>query len=75
MRKLRNPDFVKLIQTYDLICFAETKLDEYDIDSVDVPGFTLLPPLNRSNCKSRYGGIAVIARNAFCKYVKAINNP
>ena len=57
-KKLDFPDFIDYLQNYDIISFAETKLDEYD--QLDIPGFN--PPyLNNRVTKSNVnsGGIAV----------------
>ena len=57
-KKLDFPDFIDYLQNYDIISFAETKLDQYD--QLDIPGFN--PPylnsrVTKSNVNS--GGIAV----------------
>ncbi|CAG2251519.1 unnamed protein product [Mytilus edulis] len=66
--KLGNPDFVEFISLYDVICLTETKIDKYDV--IDVDGFSLLPSVVRQNCKSRSGGICVLVRNCYYKYVQ-----
>ena len=66
--KLGNPDFVEFISLYDVICLTETKIDKYDVINVD--GFSLLPSVVRQNCKSRSGGICVLVRNCYYKYVQ-----
>ena len=35
--RLRNPEFCELINSFDIVCFVETKTD--DIDVIDFPGF------------------------------------
>ena len=58
--KLKNPDIVEFITAYDIICLAETKLDQYD--EVDIlEGFTLLSTVNHEFCKAKSGGMC------FCK--------
>ena len=69
--KLNNPDFIEFISLYDIICLTETKIDQYD--TIDVEGFTILPCVIRQNCKSKSGGICVLVRDCFCKYVKVID--
>ena len=59
--KLCNPDFISYLGLYDIICLTETKLDQYD--DVSLVGYKLLPLVNRSNCKSRSGGICVFVRD------------
>ena len=65
--KLHNPDFVEFLSLYDIICLTETKIDK--IDDVVLEGYELLPPICRSQCKVRSGGICVFVRNDRCKYV------
>ena len=59
--KLCNPDFINYLVPYDIFCFTETKLDEYD--DVCLEGYKLLPLVNHLNCKSKSGGICVFVRD------------
>lgn len=45
--KLKNPDFIEFMSLYHVICFTETKIDQYE--DVEFNGFKLLPS-ERSLC-------------------------
>ena len=66
--KLKNPDIVEFITVYDIICLAETKLDQYD--EVDIlEGFKLLSTVNREFCKAKSGDICIFVRLSLVVYV------
>ena len=66
--KLKNPDIVEFITAYDIICLAETKLDQYD--EVDIlEGFKLLSTVNREFCKAKSGDICIFVRLSLVIYV------
>ena len=65
--KLKCPEFVSLINEYDLVGIQETKTD--DVDShIDIPGYDIYFH-NRDNI-SRYrsGGIALIVKKKFMPF-------
>ena len=55
--KFKAPELEELCNKYDILCFSETKLDQYDV--VEIKHFKALPPLNRKNAKHKSGGIIV----------------
>ena len=66
--KLKCPEFVSLINEYDLVGIQETKTD--DVDShIDIPGYDIYFH-NRDNI-SRYrsGGIALIVKKKFVPFI------
>jgi hypothetical protein len=59
--KLKNPELEVLCSNYDILCFSESKLDQYDV--IELKHFKSLPPLNRINVKRKSGGIVVFVRD------------
>ena len=69
--KLKFPEFHDFIESKDIICLTETKLDEFD--HIDINNFTCFKK-NRLHCKRKSGGIAALIRNTLCKHIKIIEN-
>ena len=61
------PDFIEFINKHDIICISESKLS-YE-DTVNIEGFTSFYK-NRLQFKRKSGGILILIRNKFVKYVK-----
>ena len=60
-KSLRSfPDLEENCASYDILCFSESKLD--DFDEIEFSGFVQLPPLNRKNAKCKSGGIVVFVK-------------
>jgi exonuclease III len=38
-RRIQYPEFLELVNDYDILCFVETKTD--DVDEIDLPGFII----------------------------------
>lgn len=55
--RLRNPEFCELINSFDIVCFVETKTD--DIDVIDFPGFIFNMKNRKMFSNRRSGGIVV----------------
>ena len=66
--KLKCPEFVSLINEYDLVGIQETKTDDAD-SHIDIPGYDIYFH-NRDNI-SRYrsGGIALIVKKKFVPFI------
>lgn len=60
--KLKAFDLEEKCQCYDILCFSESKLDEFD--EVKIANFVNLPPLNRKCAKVKSGGIIVFVKEA-----------
>lgn len=43
-RRIQYPEFLELVNDYDILCFVETKTD--DVDEIDLPGF-IIKMINR----------------------------
>jgi exonuclease III len=39
VKRIQYPEFMELIEGYDILCFVETKTD--DADEINLPGFIL----------------------------------
>jgi hypothetical protein len=59
--KFKAPELEELRNKYDILCFSETKLDQYDV--VEINHFKALPPLNRKHAMLKSGGIIVFVRD------------
>ncbi|MCW4346970.1 MAG: reverse transcriptase domain-containing protein [Candidatus Thiodiazotropha endolucinida] len=70
--KLNCPEFISLVNNYDIIGLQETKLD--DIDTIEIPGYTAF--FNNRSCSSRNrsGGIALLIKDAIVPYIKVHAN-
>jgi hypothetical protein len=38
-RRIHYPEFLELVNDYDILCFVETKTG--DVDEIDLPGFII----------------------------------
>lgn len=67
--KLISPEFMSLINQYDIIGVQETKTDDTDT-FIEIPGYKLF--YHNRNCLSRYrsGGIALIVKENLLPYIK-----
>lgn len=67
--KLKCPEFLSLINEYDLIGIQETKTDDID-NYIEIPG--LEKKIHNRGCTSRYrsGGIALIVRKKLVPFIK-----
>ena len=66
--KLKCPEFISLIQEYDLIGIQETKID--DVDSyVEIPGYEIYFQNRVAISRNRSGGIALIVKKKFVPFI------
>ncbi|CAG2199234.1 unnamed protein product [Mytilus edulis] len=70
--KLKSPELEVLCNNYDILCFSESKLDQYDV--INIKHFKSLPPLNRKNAKRKSGGIIVFVRDYLFENVEVLNS-
>ena len=66
--KLNIPEFTELINSYDIICFQETKLD--DVDEINIDGYTVICQNRKKISRYRSGGTAIAAKNSLLKFAK-----
>ena len=70
--KLLNPDFETLINNYDILVLVETKTDEYD--NIKLPNEYACYAKHRKKIKKKSGGIIIIYRMIFSKFLKFIQS-
>ena len=71
-RRLQYPDFCQFIQKYDIICFAETKLDQADVISCN--GYTFYSQPRRQKYYRKSGGIGFLVRDSLSKYMHVVSS-
>ena len=74
-KKLNTPEFVNLINSYDIIGVQETRLD--DADCITIPGYTVVCQNRQKLSRYRSGGKAVIIMilsYLMLNLVKAVRN-
>ena len=59
--RVNYPEFIQLIQRYDIVCISETKLDQYDI--IECPNYTFLSKPRTEKYKRKSGGIGFFVHN------------
>ena len=67
-RRVQYPDFISFVNQYNVVCLAETKLDEADIILLD--GYTFISQPRRQKYLRKSGGIGFFVRNNLSKHVK-----
>jgi hypothetical protein len=63
--------FSTLIQSYDIVCFVETKTD--DIDIITLPGYKFVMKNRKKITKNRSGGIMVGFKDNLAKHIDIVN--
>ena len=66
--KLNCPEFISLIQNYDIIGVQETKTDDYD--TVTIPGYKVFLKNRSCTSKNRSGGIALLIKDHLVPFLK-----
>jgi hypothetical protein len=69
--KKKIPDLNIFLKGMDIVCFTETKLDNFD--GVEFCGYTCFTK-NRRNLKNRSGGICILVRDELLDYVHVIES-
>ena len=70
-RRLQYPEFTSFINDYDIICFAETKLDQYDL--INVHGYTFYSQPRKQTFIRKSGGLGFLVRNNIANYIKCLH--
>ena len=65
--KLKIPEFIEMVNSYDIVALQETKLD--DVDYIEVPGYTIFCQNRKKISRYRSGGTAYLIRNSFNEYI------
>ena len=69
--RLEYPDFVTYFSSFDIICYQETKVDEFDI--LSLPGFTAISQPRKQRQYRKSGGLAIFIKDnisQFCTQYK-----
>ena len=69
--RLQYPEFRNLIQSYEIICFVETKTENIDI--IILPGYKFVMKNREKNTKNRSGGIMVGFKGNLAKRIDLVN--
>lgn len=69
--KFNYDEFVNLINKYDIVGLIEIKMD--DIDKIEIFGFVIFMKNRKKLMKICFGGIMLVVKDDFVKYVKIIN--
>ncbi|MEW8548622.1 MAG: reverse transcriptase family protein [Candidatus Thiodiazotropha sp.] len=67
-RRAQYPDFIDMVENYDLLCFTETKIDETDI--ISFPGYCNFSQPRKQSYQRKSGGISVYFRENLSKYIR-----
>ena len=60
-----------MVESYDLVCFTESKIDNTDI--ISFPGYTCFTQPRKQRFCRKYGGISVYSKITYSKYIKLID--
>jgi exonuclease III len=69
--RLQYPEFRNLLQSYDIVCFVETKTD--DIDIITLPGYKFVMKNREKITKNRSGGIMAGFKDNLAKHIDIVN--
>ena len=70
LRRSQYPEFIDLIQQYDILCLVESKTD--DCDNIELPGFISLMKNRYVFRKVRSGGIVLAYKAYLDGYINSI---
>ena len=70
-KRLHYPEFIELINSYDILCISETHLDPFDI--VDVPDFVFFSLPRSQKYLRKSGGKGIYVRSSLFKFVKILS--
>lgn len=66
--KLQIPEFIDLINCYDIIGIQESKTD--DCDDIHIPGYSITYNNRQELSRRKSGGIVLLIKNEIQKYIK-----
>lgn len=66
--KLQNPDFFLFMETYDILIFQETKIDQ--LDHLNLPNGYSYKAKHREQCTRKSGGIIIIYKSQIDKFLE-----
>ena len=71
-RRLEYPEFCELIKGFDFFCVSESKIDKYDIISLD--GYNYISQCRKQPYIRKSGGIGVFVKSEIYPYVTVIES-
>lgn len=71
-RRIEYPDFVELVNQYDIFCVSETHIDSNDI--ADIPGYTFSAKNRSQPYLRKSGGIGIYLCDKLAPFVDVIEN-
>lgn len=70
--KLRAPELEEICENYDILCFSESKFDEFD--NVYIQNFVQLPPVITSGAKCNSGGDVVFVKSSIFVNIEVLKS-
>ena len=61
MKRAEYPDFIDMVESFDLICFSESKIDDTDV--ISFPGYCNIAQPRKQKFLRKSGGISVYFKN------------
>ena len=75
LNKLQDPEFIKRLDDFDILCLQETQSGPQDTKSLSVQGYSLIPFHRKKSNNSRYfGGSLILIKSCLRKGVKVIES-
>jgi hypothetical protein len=68
--KFNYPEFIEMINDFDILCLVETKTDDCDI--INIPGYTVKMKNRKFMSFKRSGGILLAYKNEYKKYISEL---
>ena len=60
-KRAEYPDFIDMVESFDLICFSESKIDDTDV--ISFPGYCNIAQPKKQKFLRKSGGISVYLKN------------
>ena len=70
--KLRAPELEGICENYDILCFSESKFDEFD--NMHIHNFVQPPPVIRCGAKCKSGGVVVFAKSSIYVNIEVLKS-
>ena len=75
LNKLEDPEFIKRVRNFDILCLQETQCGLKDTQSLSLQGYRLIPfQRNVSNNSRYYGGSLILIKMGLRKGVKVMES-
>ena len=75
LNKLSDPEFLKRLNNFDILCLQETQCGPKDTQSLSVQGYSLIPFHRKKSGNSRYyGGSLLLIKTGLRKGIKVLES-